>query len=136
MMLALLVMGVSNVWAATKDYFVNYEREFLKDAGAGYTINAPEWATITKFGELTTLGQGVGEVGDRMIRVESDYISDFESNITEYITANYVKGYATTVVLIENTIYICYVCTDVLSYSSYYDSYYVDDTKITQIYLF
>ncbi len=67
MMLALLVMGVSNVWSETKDYYVNYEREFIQ---GGYTIDASKSTRITKietFGSLTSLG--TQEVGDRMIRV-------------------------------------------------------------------
>ena len=111
MMLALLVMGVGNVWGATKDYYVNYEREFLGNS-AGYTIDEPYWATITKFGDLTSeFGDGISEVGDRMIRVESDYISSFENNISDYIKAKPINGYTTRVVLIENSIYICYIWT-------------------------
>lgn len=112
MMLALLVMGVSNVCAATKDYFVNYEREFLGN-DAGYTITQGTYTKITKFGDLTsTLGDGISEVGDRMIRVESNYISYFESNVTDYIKAKPITGYNTRVVLIENCIYICYIWSD------------------------
>ena len=117
MMLALLVMGVSNTMGATKDYFVNYEREFLgkslgNDNDPGYTISEPNWATITKFGDLTSeFGDGISEVGDRMIRVESDYISSFENNISDYIKAKPINGYTTRVVLIENSIYICYIWT-------------------------
>ena len=77
MMLALLVVGVSNVWAATKDYYVNYEREFIEggfsfDASkssriGGMFSNAHRITKIETLGSLTTLG--TQEVGDRMIRV-------------------------------------------------------------------
>ena len=115
MLLALLVMGVSNVMGETKDYFVNYEREFLGN-DAGYTIQPPTWATITRFGDLTsTLGDGISVVGDRMIRVTTTNswydISDFERNVTNYIKAKSIDGYTTRVVLIENCIYICYIWT-------------------------
>ena len=132
MMLALLVMGVSNTMGATKDYFVNYEREFLgkslgNDNDPGYTIDgAPSGTTIKQFGGLTsTLGDGIENVGDRMIRVEGN-TTNFESKVTTYIKANPITGYTTKVVLIENTIYICYIWNDVLSSS------YVDENKIAQ----
>ena len=120
MMLALLVMGVSNTMGATKDYFVNYEREFLgkslgNDNDPGYTIKgAPNNTTIRQFGGLTsTLGDGIKNVGDRMIRVEGN-TTNFESYVTTYIKANPITGYTTKVVLIENTIYITYAWTDAL----------------------
>ena len=107
MMLALLVMGVSNVMGATKDYFVSYEREFLTDAG--YTIsNNTGNLTIQKFGDLTSLG--TQDVGDRMIRVT--YTNENQlNNLGDYIQAKAVNGYTTRVVIIENTIYICYIWT-------------------------
>lgn len=51
MMLALLVMGVSNTMGATKtkDYFVNYETEFL--TGTGYNIDASK-SNLTKVSHL------------------------------------------------------------------------------------
>ena len=105
MMLALLVMGVSNVMGATKDFYVNYEREFL--TGAGYTINnnAGNY-TIQKFGDLTSLG--TQEVGDRMIRVTNPNGNVSNSTLRNYISAKQVNGYTSSVYINDNTIYITY----------------------------
>ncbi len=86
MMLALLVMGVSNTMGATKtkDFFVNYDKQFLD--GAGYTFDASKSDRITKieyFEKLTaTLGDAIKAVGDRMIRV----------TYNEYTNSDYPTG--------------------------------------------
>ena len=112
MMLALLVMGVSSVWSATKDFYVNYEREFI---AGGYTINSSTGNyTIQKIGDITSLG--LQEVGDRMIRVTyRGNTAPEASTIAAYITAKAVTGYTTRVVGNENTIYICYIWTQAFS---------------------
>ena len=130
MMLALLVMGVSNVWAATKDFYVNYEREFIE---GGYTINynaaSRAGYTIQQFGSLTDLG--TQDVGDRMIRVTYRYNAPSAATVAQYITAKSVTGYTTNVVGNDNTIYICYVWNDIYS-SDYWTGTYVDENKIAQ----
>ena len=118
MMLALLVMGVSNVWAATKDFYVNYEREFID---GGYSFNS---TAIQKFSNIS----GLEAVGDRMIRVTYNYSAPDASDVAKYITAKGVAGYTTRVVGNDNTIYICYIWNDVLSSSYVY--FYVDENKI------
>ena len=115
MMLALLVMGVSNTWGATKDFYVNYEREFLVDnAGnpiTGYTIDPNNPYSITKFEDLTgTFGDKIREVGDRMIRVTYNRTAPTAAQVAQYITAVSIgTDYTTRVVGIDNTIYICYI---------------------------
>ena len=107
MMLALLVMGVSNTMGATKtkDYFVNYETEFL--TGTGYNIDASQSDLITsivKFENLkSTLGNKIEQVGDRMIRVTYDdsyrwngyslqwLANNDYSNIVNYVLAGELK---------------------------------------------
>ena len=76
MMLALLVMGVSNTMGATKDYYVNYEREFIE---GGFSFDASQssrisnWSNTRRITKIETLGSitslGTGAVEDRMIRV-------------------------------------------------------------------
>ncbi len=107
MMLALLVMGVSNVMGATKDFYVNYERDFL--TGTGYNIaSSTGYYTIQKFSALTT--QGLDQIGDRMIRVTyNGNTAPSAATIAQYITAIGKTGYTTRVVGIDNTIYICYI---------------------------
>ena len=124
MMLALLVVGVSNVWAATKDFYVNYEREFI-DGGYSINNNAGNY-TIQKFSEIS----GLEAVGDRMIRVTYRNNAPSAETVAQYITAKSVSGYTTNVVGNDNTIYICYIWNDV--YSSYYGYSYVDEDKIAQ----
>lgn len=103
MMLALLVMGVSNVWAATKDFYVNYEREFIE---GGYSINNNTGNyTIQKFSNIS----GLEAVGDRMIRVTYRNNAPSAATVAQYITAKSVTDYTTRVVGIDNTIYICYI---------------------------
>ena len=108
MMLALLVMGVSNTMGATKDFYVNYERDFL--TGTGYNIaNNTENYTIQKFTNLT----GLNQIGDRMIRVTyNGNTAPTAATIAGYITAVGKTGYTTRVVGIDNTIYICYIWSE------------------------
>ena len=93
MMLALLVVGVSNVWAATKDFYVNYEREFIE---GGFSFNASMSTRITKIetlGSITSLGTGAVE--DRMIRVTyNDYTS--YPNDLYYNNSTYTREQART----------------------------------------
>ena len=126
MMLALLVMGVSNVFAGTKDYYVNYEREFIE---GGYSFDASKSNRITKietFGSLTSLG--TQEVGDRMIRVTysdqgwgnySDAHINYElaGELLKCITAKDLPNYTENVWIYRstsggysggNTVYITY----------------------------
>ena len=129
MMLALLVMGVSNTWGATKDFYVNYEREFIE---GGYTINSNNPYSITKFEDLTgTFGDKIREVGDRMIRVTYNRTAPTAAQVAQYITAKSVTGYTTNVVGNDNTIYICYVWNGIYS-SNYWEGAYVDEDKIAQ----
>ena len=136
MMLALLVMGVSNTWGATKDYFVNYEREFFGD-DAGYTISSNTGRyTIQQFGDLTsTLGDGIDKVGDRMIRVTYSNNAPNATTLAGYIIPKTPDGYTSYVVVIENTIYICYIWDGALSTDDWGDTEYstVDDFSIPQI---
>ena len=105
MMLALLVMGVSNVMGAskTKDYFVNYETEFL--TGTGYNIDASNSSVITsivKFGD-PNFPLDTDNVGDRMIRVSYNDSYEFNrrslkswsengySNVVNYVLAVELK---------------------------------------------
>ena len=121
MMLALLVMGVSNVWAATKDFYVNYEEEFI---AGGYSIKNQYRGTVKKFSDIS----GLEAVGDRMIRVTYNYSAPDASEVAGYLTANSVNGYTTRIVGNDNTIYICYIWDGVLS--SYGNYSYVDENKI------
>ena len=109
MMLALLVMGVSNTMGATKtkDFFVNYEKQFLNDVGgvsAGYSFDASKSTRITKieeFGNISSLG--TTNVGDRMIRVtyieyseggyysSGDYPDDLNPNDIDDARIGYVN---------------------------------------------
>ena len=125
MMLALLVVGVSNVWAATKDFYVNYEREFI-DGGYSIKNNTGNY-TIQKFSNIS----GLEAVGDRMIRVTYRNSAPSAATVAQYITAKSVTGYTTNVVGNDNTIYICYVWNDIYS-SDYWTGTYVDENKIAQ----
>ncbi len=112
MMLALLVMGVSNTWGATHDFYVNYEREFI-DGGYSINTNTGNY-TIQKFSNIS----GLEAVGDRMIRVtysDYSYSAPTAAQVAQYITAIRVEGYTATVVGNDNTIYICYVWNGVLN---------------------
>ena len=111
MMLALLAEGVSNVIAGTKDYYVNYEREFIE---GGYSFDASQSNRITKietFGSLTSLG--TQEVGDRMIRVTysdngwgnyTDAHINYElaGEVLKCITAKDLPNYTENVYLYRN----------------------------------
>ncbi len=129
MMLALLVVGVSNVWAATKDFYVNYEREFI---GGGYSINNNIGTyTIQKFSNIS----GLEAVGDRMIRVTySDYSwsAPTAAQVAQYITAKAVTGYTTRVVGNDNTIYICYIWSEAYSSVSNDGTINLNNTVLTQ----
>ena len=129
MMLALLVMGVSNTMGATKDFYVNYEREFI---GGGYSINNNTGTyTIQKFSNIS----GLEAVGDRMIRVtysDYSYSAPTAATVAQYITAKAVTGYTTRVVGNDNTIYICYIWSEAYSSVSYDGTINLNNTVLTQ----
>ena len=125
MMLALLVMGVSNTMGATKDYYVNYEREFIEggfsfDASkssriGGMFSSAHRITKIETLGSITSLG--TGDVEDRMIRVTySEYGWEYYSSgrvnyelaqeLQKCITAKDLPDYSENIWIYNKPIFI------------------------------
>lgn len=152
-----LITGTSATWAATKDYYVNYETEFL--SGTGFTINTNNSSYITNiqtFGNITSIGAPA--VADLMVRVTYSGINSSDPGYVNYVlaqevanciipinpdpdnytaktvvtrssTGDWLSGYTYTG---ANTVYITYVYNEALSGTDSYGNLVLNNDVLEQ----
>ena len=129
MMLALLVMGVSNVWSATQHFNVVYSGRTV-DQGAGYTADSNN-ITYTQqgYGGGTRVAGTIQNVTATGFDVIGDYATEtnwqgnlrYINEISSHITPTHVDGYAATVSASGTTVTITYT-EAVLKYRVIFDA--------------
>ncbi len=89
MMLALLVLGVSNVWSATRSHYYDVEYVGLTVAqGAGYNINRQYSESQGWFGTTYTTGIDPSESNDYVIAMKAGQNNGTPNNVTVLTSGN------------------------------------------------
>ena len=135
MVLALLVMGVSNVWAATQKFTVTYVGQTVAQ-GAGYTANTSRDITFRYNGRNYTAGRILTGYTATEFTVYGDY-ADYPSYYTNllqtYITPTPIDDFNSAVTVSGTTVTITYTPKpeNVLTWSDgdfTYSTYHIQQT--------